>query len=101
MTVSVLRTAEGWWVRRGSDAARIETTAGTTGELLRDRTAIQAAQQSSATVPVDTLALLSPVTRPCRVVAPIRVKGGRSIRTERADGPSPMMRSSARSSIAG
>lgn len=69
MTISVLRTAEGWWVRQGSDAARIETAATTTGELLRDRAAIQAAQQNSATVPVDTLALLSPVTRPCRVVA--------------------------------
>ncbi len=69
MTISVLRTAEGWWVRKGSDAARIETPAATTGELLRDRAAIQAAQRSATTVPVETLALLSPVTRPCRVVA--------------------------------
>ena len=69
MTISVLRTAEGWWVHNGSDAARIETTAATTGELLRERGAIRAAQQSSTAVPVDTLALLSPVTRPCRVVA--------------------------------
>ena len=34
------------------------------------------------------------VMRPERVVAPIKVKDGRSIRTERAAGPSPMMRSS-------
>jgi 2-keto-4-pentenoate hydratase/2-oxohepta-3-ene-1,7-dioic acid hydratase in catechol pathway len=69
MTISVLRTADGWWVRQGSDAARIETSAATTGELLRDRAAIHVAQQSSSTVPVDTLAVISPVTRPCRVVA--------------------------------
>ena len=69
MTISVLRTADGWWVRQGSDAARIETSAATTGELLRDRAAIHVAQQNSSTVPVDTLAVISPVTRPCRVVA--------------------------------
>ena len=34
-------------------------------------------------------------------LAPTRVKRGRSIRTERAEGPSPIIRSSARSSIAG
>ena len=41
------------------------------------------------------------VSRPARVVAPTRVKGGRSMRTERAAGPSPMIRSSWKSSIAG
>jgi 2-keto-4-pentenoate hydratase/2-oxohepta-3-ene-1,7-dioic acid hydratase in catechol pathway len=69
MTTSVLRTADGWWLRQGSGATRIETPATTTGELLRDRAAIQAAQQSPTSVGLDTLALLSPVTRPCRVVA--------------------------------
>ena len=34
------------------------------------------------------------VISPCRVVAPTRVNLGRSIRTERADGPSPIIRSS-------
>ena len=34
------------------------------------------------------------VSRPVRVVAPISVNGGRSIRTERAAGPSPIIRSS-------
>ena len=34
------------------------------------------------------------VSSPVRVVAPISVKRARSMRTERAAGPSPMMRSS-------
>ena len=38
-------------------------------ELLADRAAIDAAAHSADTVPVDSLALLSPVTTPCRVVA--------------------------------
>ena len=41
------------------------------------------------------------VSNPWRVVAPIKVKRGKSMRTERADGPSPIIRSRARSSIAG
>ena len=40
-------------------------------------------------------------SKPARVVAPTRVKAGRSMRTLRADGPSPMIRSSWKSSIAG
>lgn len=69
MTISVLRTADGWWVQTGTGAARVETSAATTGELLGDRSAVQAAQLSRTTVPVDSLTLLSPVTKPCRVVA--------------------------------
>ena len=69
MTVSVLRTADAWWVETPSGAARITTTARTTGELLADRAAVAAAAATSETVPVDELALLSPVTAPCRVVA--------------------------------
>ncbi len=69
MTLSVLRTADAWWVETPSGAARIATTARTTGELLGDRTAIAAAADAAETVPVDGLALLSPVTAPCRVVA--------------------------------
>jgi 2-keto-4-pentenoate hydratase/2-oxohepta-3-ene-1,7-dioic acid hydratase in catechol pathway len=69
VTVSVLRTADAWWVETPSGAARITTTARTTGELLADRAAIAAAAATSETVPVDELALLSPVTAPCRVVA--------------------------------
>ena len=43
-----------------------------------------------------------PSARSVRIdLPPIRVNGGRSIRTLRAEGPSPIIRSSARSSIAG
>ena len=69
MTTSVLRTADGWYVATPDGAAKITTKAGTTAQLLRDRTAIAAAAASSETVPVDSLALVSPVTAPCRVVA--------------------------------
>ncbi|HZE17261.1 MAG TPA: fumarylacetoacetate hydrolase family protein, partial [Mycobacterium sp.] len=69
MTISILRTAEGWWVHNGDRAARIDTTATTTGELLSAREAIDAAIGSADTLPVEALGLLSPVTAPCRVVA--------------------------------
>ncbi len=69
MTISVLRTVEGWWVRNAARAARIDTGATTTRELLSDRAAIDAAAVSSDTLPVESLRLLSPVTAPCRVVA--------------------------------
>jgi 2-keto-4-pentenoate hydratase/2-oxohepta-3-ene-1,7-dioic acid hydratase in catechol pathway len=69
MTISILRTIDSWWVQTASGAAKIATAAATTGELLADRTAIDAAAHSGDTVPVDGLALVSPVTTPCRVVA--------------------------------
>ena len=69
MTVSILRTAEGWWVQTASGAARVDTDATTTRELLADRSAIDAAAKSTDTVPVGSLALLSPITTPARVVA--------------------------------
>jgi 2-keto-4-pentenoate hydratase/2-oxohepta-3-ene-1,7-dioic acid hydratase in catechol pathway len=69
MTTSILRTADAWWVHLSTGAAKIDTSATTTGELLADRDAITAAAKSSRTVPVDSLDLLSPVTAPCRVVA--------------------------------
>jgi 2-keto-4-pentenoate hydratase/2-oxohepta-3-ene-1,7-dioic acid hydratase in catechol pathway len=69
MTLSVLRTAEAWWVQTPTGAAKITTTAATTRELLADCAAIDAAAHSTDTVPVDGLQLLSPVTTPCRVVA--------------------------------
>jgi 2-keto-4-pentenoate hydratase/2-oxohepta-3-ene-1,7-dioic acid hydratase in catechol pathway len=69
VTTSVLRTADAWWVDTGTGAARIQTSATTTAELLADRDAIERAAVSTETVPVDTLALISPVTRPCRVIA--------------------------------
>src|ERR1700758_1066334 len=69
MTVSILRTADAWWVQTPSGAARIRTNAASTAEVLADRAAIDAAARSTDTVPVENLTLLSPVTTPCRVVA--------------------------------
>src|ERR1700741_1168108 len=76
MTVSVLHTASeighAWWLKTPNGAAKIDTTATTTAGLLADRAAFDAAIAAAAsadTVAVDTLRLISPVTRPCRVVA--------------------------------
>jgi len=69
MTISILRTADAWWVQTPSGAARIRTNAASTAEVLADRAAIDAAAHSTDTVPVESLQLLSPVTMPCRVVA--------------------------------
>jgi 2-keto-4-pentenoate hydratase/2-oxohepta-3-ene-1,7-dioic acid hydratase in catechol pathway len=69
MTLSVLRTIDAWRVQTPAGAAKINTSATTTAELLADRSAIEAAAHSSDTVPVDSLRLVSPVTKPCRVVA--------------------------------
>ena len=71
MTVSVLRTADAWWVKTAHGAAKVDTAATTTSALLADRPAIEAACETggSDTVAVDNLELVSPVTRPCRVVA--------------------------------
>ena len=69
MTVSVLHTADAWWVKTPDGAARIDTAATTTGQLLADRAPIEAAAAGADSVAVDTLKLVSPVTRPCRVVA--------------------------------
>ncbi|MBV9140510.1 MAG: fumarylacetoacetate hydrolase family protein [Pseudonocardiales bacterium] len=69
MSTSVVRTAEGWWVATPAGAARIATDARTTAELLAQRAAVAAAGNSTDTVPVESLALVSPVTAPCRVVA--------------------------------
>lgn len=69
MTISILRTADAWWVHTATGAVRIDTSATTTGKLLADRAAIDAATRGGEAVPVDNLDLLSPVTAPCRVVA--------------------------------
>ncbi|MFF7938308.1 fumarylacetoacetate hydrolase family protein [Nocardia gamkensis] len=69
MSISVLRTADAWWVVTPAGAAEVDTTATTTGQLLADRQAIRAATASSEVVPVESLAPVSPVTAPCRVVA--------------------------------
>lgn len=69
MTLSVLRTADGWYLQLPDGAARIDTTATTTAELIADRAAVAAAGKGAERVPVTDLQLLSPVTAPCRVVA--------------------------------
>ncbi|BBZ26091.1 fumarylacetoacetate (FAA) hydrolase [Mycolicibacterium madagascariense] len=69
MTITVLRTADAWYVSTDSGAVPIDTDAATTAELLGDRAAIEAARGRDGGVPVESLALVSPVTAPCRVVA--------------------------------
>jgi 2-keto-4-pentenoate hydratase/2-oxohepta-3-ene-1,7-dioic acid hydratase in catechol pathway len=76
MTVSVLHTADAWWLKTPNGAAKIDTAATSTAGLLADRPAFDAAMRASInsgasadTVAVDSLKLISPVTRPCRVVA--------------------------------
>ena len=60
MTTSVLRTADAWWVQTATGAAKIATTATTTGDLITDREAIEWAAHSTDTVPVDTSRRCSP-----------------------------------------
>lgn len=67
MSISILRTSDGWWVERDGKATRIDTKAATTSQLLADRAAISRANGPS--VLSDTLDVLSPITTPCRVVA--------------------------------
>ena len=69
MTVSILRTADAWWVNTATGAVKVNTDAATTAGLLADRAAIDAAASGSDTVPLGSLILISPVTAPCRVVA--------------------------------
>ncbi|MFD4577717.1 fumarylacetoacetate hydrolase family protein [Streptomyces sp. NPDC058417] len=70
MSTNVLRTADGWWVRRGDRAVPVATRAATTAELIADRAAVrEAAASDDPGVPADGLTVLSPVTTPCRVVA--------------------------------
>ncbi len=46
MSITILRTADAWWVRTPSGAARIDTDATTTGELLAEPEQIEAARAS-------------------------------------------------------
>jgi 2-keto-4-pentenoate hydratase/2-oxohepta-3-ene-1,7-dioic acid hydratase in catechol pathway len=69
MSTTILRTADAWWLSTPSGAARIDTDATTTGELLAEPEKIEAARASQKTVDPATLELVSPVTAPCRVVA--------------------------------
>jgi 2-keto-4-pentenoate hydratase/2-oxohepta-3-ene-1,7-dioic acid hydratase in catechol pathway len=69
MSLSVLRTVDGWWVLTASGAVRVSTSAQTTADLLADRDAVRAAAGQNGGVDPAGLELLSPVTAPCRVVA--------------------------------
>jgi len=69
MTTTLLRTDDSWWVLTPGGAARVDTAAQTTAELLADRERIETARGSGTTVDPATLDLVSPVTAPCRVVA--------------------------------
>jgi 2-keto-4-pentenoate hydratase/2-oxohepta-3-ene-1,7-dioic acid hydratase in catechol pathway len=69
MSVTILRTADAWWVRTPDGAARIDTDATTTGGLLAEPERIEVAQASEDIADPDSLELVSPVTAPCRVVA--------------------------------
>ena len=71
MSISILRTADGWWIETAEGASPIPTDATTTRELLAEVDAIRrlAAQPPVDLVPLGELDLLSPVTTPCRVVA--------------------------------
>jgi 2-keto-4-pentenoate hydratase/2-oxohepta-3-ene-1,7-dioic acid hydratase in catechol pathway len=69
MSITILRTADAWWVRTPRGAARIDTDATATGELLAAPEKIEAAARTRPTVDPATLDLVSPVTAPCRVVA--------------------------------
>jgi 2-keto-4-pentenoate hydratase/2-oxohepta-3-ene-1,7-dioic acid hydratase in catechol pathway len=67
----VIRTAEGWHVQRGGEAFPVGGELPTTAELLtKGLEKVRAvASAGEGGVPVDRLQPLSPVTKPCRVVA--------------------------------
>jgi 2-keto-4-pentenoate hydratase/2-oxohepta-3-ene-1,7-dioic acid hydratase in catechol pathway len=70
VSVSVLRTADGWYVERGSDAFAVRGEFATTAALLTTGlNAVRTATEDTAVgSPADQLIPLSPVTVPCRVV---------------------------------
>jgi 2-keto-4-pentenoate hydratase/2-oxohepta-3-ene-1,7-dioic acid hydratase in catechol pathway len=67
MSISVVRTTDGWWRLDGDRAIRIDTSAENTRALLADRSAIVA--DSGYVRDLDDLDLVSPITTPCRLVA--------------------------------
>ncbi|AVZ39003.1 MULTISPECIES: fumarylacetoacetate hydrolase family protein [unclassified Dietzia] len=70
MSLSVLRTADAWWVLVPAGARRVDTRATSTAELIADRQAVvRATTDDGETVDPSSLALQSPVTAPCRVIA--------------------------------
>lgn len=72
MSMSLLRTADAWWVAKPEGARRIDVPASaSTRQLLADREPILAAAAAGEVVASDDLRLLSPVTAPCRLVAQV------------------------------
>ena len=69
MSITILRTADAWWIRTDRGAARVETDATSTGDLLAEPHKLHTTASSTKTVDEATLDLISPVTAPCRVVA--------------------------------
>lgn len=67
MPINIVKTSDAWWRVQADKAYPIVTDAATTGELVAQRDAIDAAIRDG--IPVADLALVSPVTAPCRVVA--------------------------------
>jgi 2-keto-4-pentenoate hydratase/2-oxohepta-3-ene-1,7-dioic acid hydratase in catechol pathway len=71
LSINVIRTAKRWYVQRGSEAFPVDAELPTTAEFVAaGLDAVRAAASAAAGgVPADRLALRSPVTTPCRVVA--------------------------------
>ncbi len=69
MSITILHTADAWWVGTLDGAVLIDTDATTTGGLLAAPEQVEAALASKTPVDPATLDLVSPVTAPCRVVA--------------------------------
>jgi len=69
VSLTVLRTADAWWLGTSNGAVRIDSDATTTRQLLAEPDTIDAARGNKKTVDPATLDLISPVTAPCRVVA--------------------------------
>jgi 2-keto-4-pentenoate hydratase/2-oxohepta-3-ene-1,7-dioic acid hydratase in catechol pathway len=69
MSINVIRALDRWYVQKSdTTGSLIETGAATTGELLADRAALDAAVAATETdLPGESWQ--SPVTAPCRVVA--------------------------------
>jgi 2-keto-4-pentenoate hydratase/2-oxohepta-3-ene-1,7-dioic acid hydratase in catechol pathway len=78
MTARLARTADSWWAVTPAGLIRLGLAADTTGQLLADRAALEAAVEAAQAaaitapqdaVPAESLHLLSPVTAPARVIA--------------------------------
>src|SRR5690348_6535340 len=69
MSINVIRSHNRWFVEKSATmGTAIKTTAASTGELLKDRAAIEAAVAGRAER-LPATEIQSPVTAPCRVVA--------------------------------